>query len=367
MAGSHILIVDDDPNIRSVLAKVLSRAGHRVSIADAAMPALDILARDPAAVVLTDLRMPGMDGRDFVRRVLTGEPATMVLVLTGYGSIPETVELMRAGVFNVATKPVRVEDVLFLVDRALDELRLKQQNRELGRRLESSERMALIGKLAAGVAHELNNPLDGVARFVRLSRDSLPAGSEPREFLDSALEGLHRMSCIVKDLLSFSRNIVREAEEENLGSLLREAVGQIQALRGDRALNVVVEEPVPEVAVPRGLFQVFQNLLSNAADAVQPGGRITLRSATRADELEISVEDDGCGIPEEIRDRVFDPFFTTKDSGHGTGLGLSIVSRIMERFGGGVSLASEVGKGTTVTVFLPLSRTRAKEPANAPA
>jgi signal transduction histidine kinase len=274
------------------------------------------------------------------------------------------VELIRAGVFSVLTKPVRIEDITFMVGKAVAELRMRQQNHDLERRLEISERLAMIGKLAAGVAHELNNPLDGVTRFVKLARDGMPREDDGREFLDAALHGLSRMSSIVRDLLTFSRNVVIETEEEPLESLLREAVTQVRSTRERDGLDIRFDLAVPELRVPRGMFQVFQNLTSNAVDAVGPQGLVELSARLRDGELLLSVRDNGCGIPEDIRQRVFEPFFTTKEPGRGTGLGLSIVARIMERFGGGVSLDSEVGRGTTVTVFLPC-RSAAKETADA--
>jgi two-component system NtrC family sensor kinase len=251
-------------------------------------------------------------------------------------------------------KPIGISEIQFTVENALRERRLKVRSRELERRLEISERLAMIGKLAAGVAHELNNPLDGVIRFVKLTLDTLEEGTDAREFQEDALRGLRRMSSIVKDLLTFSRNIALEVEEEGLERQLREAVSQVLATGSGRTIDVVYDLAVPDVRVPRGLFQVFQNIVKNAADSLEESGRIEIRAGIRDGEVFVAVADSGCGIPEELMDRVYEPFFTTKEVGQGTGLGLSIVNRIMERFGGGMNIESEVGRGTTVTVFLPM-------------
>ena len=212
----------------------------------------------------------------------------------------------------------------------------------------------MIGKLAAGVAHELNNPLDGVMRFVKLTQESLTEGSDGHEFLGDALRGLSRMSSIVKDLLTFSRNIALEAEEEGLDRQVRDAVAQVLAAAPRPEITIEYDLAVPDVSVPRGLFQVFANLVKNAADAVGESGRIDIQAGVREGEVFITIKDDGCGIPEDLMHRVYEPFFTTKEVGQGTGLGLSIVNRIMERFGGGMDIESEVGTGTKVTVFLPI-------------
>jgi signal transduction histidine kinase len=347
------MVVDDEDGVRSALFSLLDRSGYRVSSFSSGQEALEHLADDPPAVVITDLKMPGLDGSEFVEHALREEPDTMIVVLTGFGTVESTVELMRKGVYSVLTKPSSVNDILFMVEKALRDHALRQRSRDLEKQLDLSERLAMIGKLAAGVAHELNSPLDGVIRFVKLNLDALPERSEAREFQEEALKGLRRMSSIVTDLLMFSRNLAQEAEEEGVEALLREAAGQVLEAGRPKRVEVGYDLAVPDLTVPRGMFQVFQNLIKNAVDAVPDGGRIELRAGIQDGELFVSVADNGPGVPEEQRDRVFEPFFTTKAMGQGTGLGLSIVARIMERFGGGVMLENGDEGGATFTVFLP--------------
>jgi len=351
---SHVLIVDDDAGVRSFLFAALDRCGYRVTAAADGVEGLSMAQTDSPDVMLVDLRMPRMSGEEFAARVLDRDPEAVIIILTGHGTIENAVELMRRGVFSVVPKPIGIDEIQFTVEKALRERRLKVRSRELERRLEISERLAMIGKLAAGVAHELNNPLDGVIRFVRLTLDTLTPGTEAREFQEDALRGLRRMSSIVKDLLTFSRNIALEVEEERLELQVKEAVSQVLGGPAGQAVEVVYDLAVPDVRVPRGLFQVFQNLVKNALDSLDEDGRIEIRAGIRDGEIFIAIADTGCGIPDELMDRVYEPFFTTKEVGQGTGLGLSIVNRIMERFGGGVDIESEVGRGTTVTVFLPV-------------
>lgn len=350
----HVLIVDDDAGVRSFLIAALDRCGYRMSEAEDGIEGLDMALADPPDAMLVDLQMPRLGGEEFAARVLEQDPEAVVIILTGHGTIENAVELMRRGVFSVVPKPIGVDEIQFTVEQALRERRLKMRSRELEKRLEISERLAMIGKLAAGVAHELNNPLDGVTRFVKLTLETLPKGSDGREFQEDALRGLNRMSSIVKDLLTFSRNIALEAEEEGLDRQVRDAVAQVMAAAPRPGIAVEYDLAVPEVRVPRGLFQVFSNLVKNAVDALGETGRIDIRAGVRKGEVFVDVADDGCGIPEELLARVYEPFFTTKEVGQGTGLGLSIVNRIMERFGGGMNIESEVGRGTTVTVFLPI-------------
>lgn len=355
MERPHVLIVDDDESIQLLLSEILTGDGYRVTTAGDGQDAWASILTDPPAVILTDLRMPRMDGRVLIEKALAAEPETMIVVLTGHGTVEEAVDLMRKGVFSILTKPLKADSLTFMVDKAYQEKVRRDKSRELERRLKMSERLAMIGKLAAGVAHELNNPLDGVTRFVKLAKDSTEEEADTQEFLDYALSGLQRMSTIVKDLLTFSRNIVLEVEEERIEHLLSEATRQVVSVRDTKEVEIKYDLAVTDVWVPRGMFQVFQNLLINAVDAIEESGTIRIQAGIRDGEVFVAVEDDGCGVPEDIRQRVFEPFFTTKPTGKGTGLGLSIVSRIMERFGGGVQLTSEVGHGTTVSVYLPKS------------
>ena len=369
MNKPRVLVVDDDENIRSLLFSILDRAGYRVTAVDSVKEALEAYHRDSSGVIITDLRMPGMDGCDFISVVLEENPEAVVVVLTGYGTVDEAVALMRQGVYHIITKPAGMDEILLIVERATRDQALKARSRELEKRLEITERLAMIGKLAAGVAHELNNPLDGVSRFVKLNLENMAEGSEDREFQEEALRGLRRMSSIVKDLLTFSRNIALEVEEESIETMLRDATNQALATRPGCDVKVTFDLAVPDIAVPRGIYQVFQNVAKNAVDAVEDeGGEVIVKAGIRDGETFVSISDNGCGIPEELKARIFEPFFTTKEVGSGTGLGLSIVSRILERFEGGLSIDSTEGEGTTVTVFLstktssPRERTDAEGP-----
>ena len=364
MQKPHVLIVDDDQNIRSFLFNVLDRSGYRVSAAADGVEGLELFRRDPPEVTLTDLRMPHKDGREFVTEAIAEDPDAVFIVLTGHGTVDEAVELMRIGVYSVVSKPVCIDDILFMTEKALRERRGKERGRELEKRLEISERLAMIGKLAAGVAHELNSPLDGVIRFVKLTMECLKESSEAYDFQSEALSGLKRMSAIVKDLLTFSRNIALEVEEESLQALIREAATQAERSAPEKRVRITYDLALPDTKVPRGMFQVFANLLKNAVDAVETDGTVEIRAGARDGEIFVSVKDDGCGIPPDAKARVFEPFVTTKEVGKGTGLGLSIVSRIMQRFGGGVTLDSVEGKGSEVTVYLPSGTSTTRETAD---
>jgi two-component system NtrC family sensor kinase len=269
---------------------------------------------------------------------------------------------MRRGAFSVVPAPIDSMQLILQIEQAMRHRDLSSHNAALRRSLDVHERLAMIGKLAAGVAHELNNPLDGVQRYVRMTQEGLGEESETlHEFLDRAMSGLSRMTSIVRQLLSFSRNVAIENERENLRTMLEEVVRTLSPT-GSHAPIVDLNNPYLDFQVPRALFQVFVNLIKNALDAVESRGargEVKVRVEHDDDRIEIRVSDNGTGIaPENLR-RVFEPFFTTKDVGRGTGLGLPITARIIERFGGTIRIESELGKGATFVVALPATATGA--------
>jgi PAS domain S-box-containing protein len=242
------------------------------------------------------------------------------------------------------------------------------EREEMRARLALADRMASVGTLAAGVAHEINNPLayvianldyarqeieDAVASQLRLDSEEVPRA------LREAREGAERVRLIVKDLKTFSRPDDARLERVDLRRAIDSAVTLAWNELRHRARLVKAYQPVPEVwANEARLGQVFLNLLINAAQAIPEGAadRNEICVSTRMDEqgrVVVEVQDTGAGIPEEIRSRVLEPFFTTKPLGEGTGLGLSICHGIIRSLGGELHFDSEVGKGTTFRVLLP--------------
>jgi signal transduction histidine kinase len=306
-----------------------------------------------------------MSGRDLMRALRERCPSAVPIILTGHGTIERAVDLMRQGAFDVLTKPCRAVDIASAVAKAHAHHVALQTNSDLRARLRVQDKLAMIGKLAAGVAHELNNPLDAVLRCVRLTRDHLGEESEAREYMDLAESGLRRMADIVRSLLTFSRHAAVEQAPQALASLIQESITAVTLALDTRA-PAIETELRPEVAlvpVPRGMHQVLVNLLRNACDAAGSTEPVTVRATRVGDELHIEVEDRGPGIPPEVLPRVFEPFFTTKPVGSGTGLGLPITARLVEKFGGRVSLECPHGGGTIASVTLPLARSGIPNPS----
>jgi len=232
---------------------------------------------------------------------------------------------------------------------------------ELKRRFARAEELMSLGQLAAGVAHELKNPLTSILNYadylLRKYRGQL---FDPRdgERLQHIIEGVERIDRFVRDLLNLAGTDGATLEEVELHRCIRSAVGLCEVPLETHQVEVrleLVDEGVAILGHVGGLQQIFVNLIANAARAMDaPGGIIVLRTRLEGHEAVVEVCDNACGMPPSVLERVFEPFYTTSTNGSGSGLGLSLVGRIVEQHGGTVSVQSEEGEGTTFTVRLPV-------------
>lgn len=227
-------------------------------------------------------------------------------------------------------------------------------------RVSQSERLASVGMLAAGVAHEINNPLGGILALTALTLEDLKPDDPNRENLEEVVRQTQRCRDIVRGLLEFSRQSRMGADLADLNKILDDSLALISRQAAFFNVTLVKEygPELPAVLADRGeLQQVFVNILVNAAQSIEGHGtvKIVTRGDAGAGAVEVVVSDTGRGIPAEEIDRIFDPFFSTKPSGQGTGLGLSIAYGIITSHKGTIHVASEVGKGTTFTVRLPVA------------
>jgi two-component system NtrC family sensor kinase len=232
-----------------------------------------------------------------------------------------------------------------------------------------SEKLASVGLLAAGIAHELNNPLTGVLTFSSLIRQNLPDGSADAEDMDLVIRETKRCADIIRRLLDFAREKAPEKKYTDLNQVIEETARLVQrpADLSGIAINLDLDRDLPPVWLDGHLIkQVVMNMLVNAEHAIDGGGTITVRTrrfptpvspepgAPAVPMVEIAISDTGCGIPEKNLKRIFDPFFTSKEVGKGTGLGLSVSHGIVKAHGGTIKVESTVGQGSTFRVYLPL-------------
>ncbi len=381
----RLLLVEDSDDDAALISRELQRGGYqpaclRVETRDAFRNALSGRDWD---VIISDYALPTYSGlRALADLHSSGKDIPFILVS---GTVGEAgaVSAMKAGAHDYVLKG-DLSRLPLAVDREVRETAIRAEQARMRERLVMSERMASAGTLAAGVAHEINNPLaiamtnldfvsETLARVISEARDPgerrVPVGEwgglNQLGTLDEAVrdtrEALTRMRDIVKDVKLFSRPQEDKTEAVDVQRVIESSIRMAWNEIRHRARVVKNFDPVPLVnANESRLGQVLLNLIVNAAQAMAEGhaDRNTLRVATRTEDGQavVEVSDTGAGIPRENLDRIFDPFFTTKPVGVGTGLGLSISHRIVLELGGRIEVESKVGQGTLFRVILLAAR-----------
>jgi signal transduction histidine kinase len=266
-----------------------------------------------------------------------------------------------SGLDAVPPMDVEREDEIGLLARQYVAMlgRLREANRELHRQQEAvarAEKLASIGRLAAGVAHEINNPLAGMQTCVAALQEGGQDPATVGQYHALVQGGLSRIQRIVAQLLDFARERELSVSTVNVGRVLEETLALVRYQVERKRLKLAVILPQPPVSLHgdgNQLQQVFLNLMLNALDAVSEGGEVRISARRDTDGVEIAVTDNGCGIAEQDVGKIFDPFFSTKGVGQGTGLGLSVSYGIVQAHGGRISVESRVGLGSTFRVWLP--------------
>jgi signal transduction histidine kinase len=406
-----VLVVDDNIANIEVLGAALAN-DYEIRFATGGAEGLELATRVPPDLILLDVMMPGMDGFETCQRLRANPQMrdTPVIFISALDAVADKVKAFKVGGSDYVTKPFQPEEVRARVSTHVNLYQARRQLyereemlrrnlaqleaahatlKEMGNQLQQSEKMAAIGQLAAGVAHEINNPIGFVnsnlgtlQRYIadlfkvittyeqaeaeltpqtranlaeikrKLDLNYLREDSE--SLLAESLGGMQRVKRIVQDLREFAHVDETDKQWANLEKGM------------DSTLNVVWNElkykteVVKEYAgisdiecIPSQINQVFMNLLINAAQAIDKHGRITVRTGQEEQKVWIEVQDTGRGIKSEHLSRIFEPFFTTKPVGKGTGLGLSLSYGIVSKHNGRIEVCSEEGKGSTFRVWLP--------------
>jgi signal transduction histidine kinase len=371
---ARILVVDDEPANVRLLERMLAEAGYRQvkSTTDSRqVPAL--YGELQPDLILLDLMMPHLDGVAVIRQLgIPDDVFLPVLVLTADATAEAKKRALEAGAKDFLTKPFDRLEVLLRIRNLLDTralyLDLERHNRSLEQviaertqRLIQSEKVATMGSLLAGVAHELNNPLAIVMGQAHLLRGG---AREPAliQRAEKILAGAERCARIVKNFLALARQRPPERSEIRINLIVQETT---ELLGYDlRTSNVEVvlalgDDVPPTWADGHQIQQVVVNLVGNAIQAMRPLDTprqiaITSRLLREPARISLEIADSGPGIPAAVQERIFEPFFTTKPQGEGTGLGLSLCRRTLEEHGGTITVQSEVGHGATFRLELPV-------------
>lgn len=235
---------------------------------------------------------------------------------------------------------------------------------DIQRQLANAERLAAVGKLASKVAHELNNPMDGILRYINLAIRTIEQEKldKPKEYLTQCRQGLMRMVQIVSELLEFSRSTYASLEFVQIEQIIEDAIRTMDVGAKSSGVEVLRDYSRGLPQIRNGnLFQVFCNLIKNALEAMSTGGQLSISTRLTADKTAVvEFRDTGTGLPAEHAGVIFEPFFTTKD--RGTGLGLAICKDIIERYNGRITAENAHGGGSIFTVHLPIEGSLTKNP-----
>ena len=380
-----ILCLDDDKNVVSSIKRELRHVGSEVLTTTEGAKAIELLIDHECAVIISDMRMPKMDGAEFFRRVLELQPHTFRILLTGYADLEAAMRAVNAGeIHRYLHKPWDATELAWTVQQGLERYELAQENvkltnelaernlalEEMNTTLESlveertqqvlhGEKLAAVGRLAAGLVHEVCTPLAVVSGWVELLQEDDKTQGEHQASLEMMSEGLQRAFGVLDKLRDLSKSRVQAKQAVDVNDLLAHNLALV--LHRLHKKQIELHEDLTEMekiwADKDQLGQVLLNLINNALDSME-GGELTVRTrrlsaSAHGEMVEIDIADTGPGMSAEELDRVFEPFYTTKGES-GTGLGLPISLGIVEAHGGELVAQSEIGSGTTFHIRLPV-------------
>ncbi|MDB5047102.1 MAG: two-component hybrid sensor and regulator [Fibrobacteres bacterium] len=363
---AKLLIVDDEAAQLKALSFTLQDAGFTVMGFTSPREALASLEKEKFDLLLTDLKMPDMDGLAVLRSALEFDRDLVVIVMTGHGSIDTAVEAMKAGALDYILKPFKLSAILPILDRALSVRRLRLENALLVERIKerTAELEAANKELEAfsySISHDLRAPLRHVNGFAAMLTQRFAADlpAEAKRLLGTVVEGAKRMERLIDDLLQFSRLSRQPLTRRNIDMSMqvKEILGELGKAEPDRSVDWQVGDLPPRQGDPALIRQVWVNLLSNAFKFTgkREAAEIEVGCTREGDELVYFVRDNGAGFDMAHVDKMFGVFqrFHNAQEFEGTGVGLSIVQRIIQRHGGRIWAQAAVGEGATFLFVLP--------------
>ena len=382
-----VLLVDDERDFADLLAERLQARGFEVRTAYDGEEALRLAAGYDIDVAVLDVNLPGMDGLALLRQLKLVRPQAEALMLTGQNDLATAVAGMKLGATDYLVKPVPIQRLVEAITRAQD----RRQERQEGLRMAETAKMAALGQMAEGVAHEINNPVNVMVSLAGWMDDLVAdladelegAQKTPNDKITGTLTELaqstaklHDHGLRVKQLTAKLLCLCHTPGQKpgvqpgdgGAGADLCEMLKTLLDARHPRmAESQVTSQPdlapglpalnVPQVALQgANLATALGNILDNALDAMTFGGRLRVSTRAEAGELVVEIEDTGHGISPAHLPRIFEPFFSTKDVGQGSGLGLSVSYGIIKGLGGDILVDSVQGQGTRVVVRLPVAQ-----------
>jgi signal transduction histidine kinase len=378
-----LLLIDDEEGLRKVLGITLRDAGYEVILADNGEMGMDLFQQENPQVVLTDIKMPGLDGMAVLERIKSISPDTEVIMITGHGEMELAIQALQLNASDFITKPIHDHALFISLRRAEEKLAWKRLSKRYHEELKTkvkeataevlrmqkellqAERLAATGQTVAGLAHAIKNILGGL----KGGRYMVNTGFEKNELKvlkdgwDMVERNIEKISGLTKDLLNFCRDRKPEQEPVNPNDLIREVYTLYHARAEQQGVHLTLslDENMGTVDLdPQGIQEVLTNLVGNALDACTmgeeaiPNPEVVITShVLPIEKILLEVKDNGLGMNEEVRQKLFTIFFSTKGS-RGTGLGLLLSQKIVQEHGGQIQVFSEPGQGSLFQVILPI-------------
>lgn len=373
-----MLVVDDEPTVLLFLKKAVESCGLSAITASSIAEAQVVIRANDFDCALVDKNLPDGDGLELLSLIRAEKPEADVIVITGYVNSQSAIAALRLGAVDYLSKPLDVDTLEHRLKQVIERRRMKEERSQLQAMLVHADRLSSLGTMAAGVVHELNNPLAFVTSNLSFLDEELaelmtivpePMAKRLSVCRDTARDagtGAKRLGTIVKDLRVFSRKDEAEKEVVSLESCLDASASVAwPAVKGKARVEKRYAPTLPVLASALRLEQVFLNLIVNAAQAIGGGtndGLITLTTSTSGADSVVEIADNGPGMTPEVQQRLFEPFFTTKPRGEGTGLGLSVCHGIISAAGGRIEVRSQVAAGAVFRLIFPAHHPTVKNP-----
>jgi len=370
-----ILLVDDEEGIRKVLSISLTDSGYQVSVAKDGEEALNLFRKVQPAIVLTDIKMPGMDGIELLQKIKEESPETEVIMITGHGDMDLAIKSLKFEATDFITKPINDEVLGIALKRANERIamraklreyteNLKQLVEEKTRKLVAAERLAAVGQTVAGLAHAIKNISGGLTGGIFVLEKGIELNDKKylSQGWDMVKRNVDRIKDMAMDLLHYAKEREPKYQLCNLNRPAEEVFDLM--LPRARELGITIEIDLDQSLTdgwldPDGIHRCLLNLVTNAIEACtdfdcsKESCKVIIRSLrTEGWAVEYQVVDTGCGMDEETKAKIFQSFFSTKGT-RGTGLGLMITKKIVDEHGGVIEFESEKGRGTKFIIRLP--------------